>query len=178
MPRRRLPKFLSETEAGRFSAAARSERDRVIIALGFYAGLRVSEICKLKIEDLDLDEGTLLVQHGKGDKDRYLPVPAKLSEVLGPWLGARRRGYVIPSPRGGHYDSRTLQRMIARTARDAGIQKRVTPHVLRHTYATRLLNTGANLREVQELLGHSSVRVTEVYTHTTPGRLRGAVERL
>ena len=107
-----------------------------------------------------------------------MPIPAKLLEPLAAWIGERRSGELFPSPRGGRLTTRAVQLLVQRTAVAAGSARRVTPHMLRHTYATRLLNTGASLREVQELLGHSSVATTEIYTWVLTDRLRGAVERL
>lgn len=178
MAKRRLPKFLRPVEVEQLLAAAGTDRDWLLIGCGLYLGLRVSETAKLRIENLDLEEGTALIARAKGDRDRYVPIPGKLLLPLRRWIGERRRGFVFPSARGPHLSSDSIQRLVAQTATAAGIARRITPHVLRHTYATTLLSRGANLREVQELLGHSSVAVTEIYTHVLTDRLRGAVERL
>jgi integrase/recombinase XerD len=177
---RRLPTFLRGTEADRVLAQAKSERDRLIILCGLYLGLRVSEICKLRIEDIDLDEATLLVAHGKGDKDRYLPIPTVLIEPLEDWIGRRGSGWVFPSPRKpkAPLSTRMVRYLVTDAGQNAGIKRRISPHKLRHTYATKLLTKGANLREVQQLLGHASVATTEIYTHVEMESLRGAVERL
>ena len=189
---RKLPNFLRAHEAEALLAAAlaahaeagsvakkrSAEVDHLVIQAGLYLGLRVSEICKLKIEDLDLAQGTALVYQGKGNKDRYVPIPARFIPTLKTWLGERGTGYVFPSPRGGKLSSRTLQLRLKALGKKAQIPRALKPHTLRHTYATRLLEKGANIREVQELLGHSSIQTTEIYTHTVPERLRGAVEKL
>lgn len=180
MARRRLPKTLRGAEPELLEAATRCERDRVIIQVGRLMGLRVSEITKLRIEDLDLPERVALIARAKGDKDRYVPIPARLVEELRRWTAGRTAGYLFPSPRGTGrpLTTRAVQYLTAAAGVRAGISKRVTPHKLRHTYATTLLDRGANLREVQELLGHASVATTEIYTYVSVDRLRGAVDRL
>jgi len=182
--RRRLPTFFRPAEAETLLAALRSEQHRLIILTGLFLGLRVSEITHLDVADVDCDRGTVLVRHGKGDRDRQVPMPHRLWEGLRAWIGERKAGYLFPSPRGGgRLSSRSVQRLIKRAAGRAGIAgvdvpRKITPHKLRHTYATRLLDTGANIREVQELLGHASVATTEIYCHVSGDRLRGAVDRL
>lgn len=178
MARRRLPKPLRGGEADRLAGHAGSERDRLIIRCGLLLGLRVSEICALTVPEVDLDDGIVLISRGKGDKDRYVPIPSQLVSELAAWLGGRREGYVFPSPRGGPLTTRAVRYMVGRVAEEAGIVRRVAPHALRHTYATKLLDTGADLRQVQELLGHASISTTEVYLHVSRDRLRSAVERL
>jgi integrase/recombinase XerD len=186
MPRRRsrrLPVFLRPHEARALTAAAGCEQHRLIIHVGLYCGLRVGEITKLRIEDVDLGQAQLFVSQGKGDKDRYVPIQSQLLERLRLWIGGAREGWLFPSPKTGQrLTSRSIQRLIKRLAIKANIPAevaaRMTPHKLRHTFATRLLEGGTNIREVQELLGHSSVATTEIYTHCTVKRLHAAVERL
>lgn len=195
MARRRLPNFLRQAEAdallaaaagARLTAASPSKRraahlDEILLQTGLLLGLRVSELCKLDVQDLDLAARTAMVRAGKGDKDRCVPVPARLVALLEEWQGRgkkRAAGPVFASPRGGRLASRTVQLRLAALGKRAGLPRRLKPHTLRHTFATRLLERGASIREVQELLGHSSVATTEVYTHTVPDRLRGAVDRL
>lgn len=179
MAKRRLPIVLREPEMAALVAAVPTARDRLIVDLGRYAGLRVSEIVRLRVEHLDLDAGLIEVHAGKGDKDRNLPLHRSLVEPLRACIGDRATGWLFPSPRGaGHLTSRSVQRMIAASAARAGIARRVTPHKLRHTFATTALRRGANLRQVQELLGHASVATTEIYTHLDVDDLREAVSRL
>lgn len=177
MPRR-LPKTLRGSEPDRLEAAARSARDRLIIQCGRYLGLRVSEICGLRVENVDLESGEVLVVAGKGDKDRTVPVPSRFLPELATWIAGRTSGPVFLSRHRRPLSTRTVQVMVRRAQADADIARRVTPHMLRHTYATTLLNRGANLREVQELLGHANIGTTEIYTHVSVDRLRGAVDRL
>jgi site-specific recombinase XerD len=182
--RKRLPVWFRRHEADALLAAADLQRDRVILMVGLYCGLRVSEIVGLEVPDIDLAEGMLMVREGKGGRDRAVPIPSRLLEALRSWLGTRTTGPVFPSPAGtAPLSVRTVQRIIKRAARKAGIAGvdrpgRVTPHKMRHTFATTLLQEGASIREVQELLGHASVATTEVYTHVTDQRLREVTERL
>lgn len=178
MPRR-LPSSLCGDEPDRLLAAARNPRDRAILLLGFFCGLRISEIVGRRVEDLDLDRGMIQVRHGKGDKDRAVPIPAKILAELRAWVGDRREGFVFPGRGGsGHLTRNAVNLSIQAAAARAGITRRCTPHSTRHTYATRLLRTGADIIEVRDLLGHSSVATTSLYLSSDPERLRGAVDRL
>jgi integrase/recombinase XerD len=178
--RRRLPRFLSPAEADVLVAAAQSPLERTLILVALYLGLRVSELVCLRAENVDLEQGIVAVLAGKGDRDRNLPLAARLKEPLAYWLCGRRSDFVFPSPRfkGRHLSARWVQLAIKAAAVRAGLAKRVTPHVLRHSFATNLLDKGADLRQIQELMGHASVSTTEIYTHVLPNRLRGAVDRL
>ncbi len=152
--------------------------------VGLYLGPRVSEICRLQIEDLDLEQRLAFIREGKGGKDRVVPIPTRLIQPLRDWIGERQSGHLFPSPRGGgRLSSRQVQRLVKEIARQAGIAgvdvpRRITPHKMRHSYATRLLQSGADIREVQELLGHEDLQTTAIYTHVVRGRLQAAVDRL
>jgi integrase/recombinase XerD len=179
--KKRLPKFIPPDEAERLAAAAGDRAlDRILVLCGLFLGLRVSELCELRVEDIELERRLAMVRGGKGDKDRNLPIAARLVGSLREWIGGRRDGWLFPSPREPrqHVSVRYVQVMVKRAALAAGVTRKVTPHILRHSFATNLLHKGADLREVQELLGHSSVATTEIYTHVMPDRLRGAVDRL
>lgn len=182
MPRRRkLPSYLRDAELAGILASATSHRDRCILLLGLYCGLRVSEISRLRVADLDLnpDEPTLFVNQGKGGKDRYVPVPARILGDLRS-LVENRRGWVFPSPRtpGRPLAVRTIFDVVRGAAREAGIERRTSPHVLRHTYATRLLDADADLLTIKDLLGHASVATTQIYAHVSQRRARRAVDSL
>lgn len=177
---KKLPVVLSKREWKAFIAAAPTKRDRVMLTLLVYTGLRISEACNLKIEHLDLDARELRVIEGKGSKDRNLPLAKKLVKVLRKWLAGRMSGYVFPSPKNPDrpLSPRTIQKMVQETRPASGVNKAVTPHKFRHAMATRALETGTDLREIQALLGHSSPSVTAIYAHVSTKRLRSAVERL
>ncbi len=177
---KRLPIFLHGDEPERLFAAAVALRDRTLILVGFYLGLRVSEIVCRQVEDIDLDRALCVVRKGKGDKDRAVPIPVALLPALRAWIADRTTGWLFPSTRSqtGHLSARAFQKSIKLTAARAGISRHVTPHKLRHSYATALLHSGADIIEVRDLLGHSSVATTQIYLHTEPERLRAAVDRL
>ncbi len=181
---RRLPTFFRDPEIDALLAAAKTARDRLILQVGLLLGLRCSEITGLRIENIDLVGSQVLIQHGKGDKDRYVPIPERLRPGLEAWIGDRRQGLLFTSrSKGGQLSNRAVQRLFKGIARKGGIAgvdvaRKITPHKMRHTYATKLLENGASIREVQELLGHESVATTEIYTHVVKSRLKGVVDRL
>lgn len=181
---RRLPTFLHAGEPEALLAAAEGARDRLIVQVGILLGLRVSEITALQIPHLDLIKGQAFVSQGKGKKDRYVPIPSKLTEELGTWIGARIDGYLFPSPRGGgRLSGRAIQKLMKRLAQKANLPgaaepRRYNPHKLRHNYASRLLETGADIKVISELLGHSDISTTQIYLHTSDERKRQACERL
>lgn len=165
MPKR-LPKPLRSNEVAALLAAATCERDRMLLRVGLLLGLRVGEIVRLRVEHLDLDERTALVEQGKGKKDRVVTIPPTLTDELRAWIGARASGYVFPSARTtGPMATRSVRRIVVETGQRAGIVRlSVSPHKLRHTFATTLVKRGASLRHVQRLLGHASIATTEIYT--------------
>lgn len=164
--------------------AARSLRDRALLELLYAAGLRISEALGLDLEDLSREGGFVRVV-GKGDKERLVPVgevaldwlDRYLREVRGPWsdrgpAGAPRGGPIFVTERGRRLARQQAWTTVRRAALRAGIVDRVTPHTLRHCFATHLLEGGADLRIVQELLGHASISTTQLYTHLSGPRIR------
>jgi integrase/recombinase XerD len=149
-----------------------------MVQTGLLAGCRVSELCNLQVEQVDLVAAAIALKGCKGDKDRNLPIAEKLLTALKEWIGERRTGNLFPGPKGRRLAPRTFQLRLATLARQAGILKRVHPHIMRHTFATSLLRTGADIAEVQQLLGHSSLKTTAAYLHVDVGRLKSAVDRL
>jgi len=180
MPKR-LPTFLADREPEALLRAASRERDRLLLMVGLYVGLRVAELCALRVEHLDFARRTLFVREGKGKKDRCLPIPRYLVGPLRGWVGARQEGFVFPSPRGGRLTTRAVQKLVKRLAMKADLRaadepRRCTPHKLRHAFATRMLERGADIITVRDALGHASVATTQIYCHSTPERLRSAME--
>lgn len=174
-PRRehRLPTVLSREELGRFLGAVRNRKHAAILALAYSAGLRVSEVVRLRLADLDRSRGLLLVRGGKGRKDRETLLSATALALVdahlevapaAPWLFSGDR----PDR---HLTTRTVQKFTVAAGRRAGLAKPVTPHVLRHSFATHLLESGTDVRFIQELLGHASIRTTEIYTHVSDRHL-------
>jgi len=169
-----------ETARPRTSEASRL-RDRAMVELLYGAGLRVGELVSLDVRDLDLRRGDVRVW-GKGDKERVVPLAGAAREALEAWLALRKRPGFLAEPlftslrprsdgELGRLSARDVRRTLARRARRAGVAGRIHPHRLRHSYATHLLDMGADLREIQELLGHASLSTTQKYTGVSAERL-------
>ncbi|HTT35133.1 MAG TPA: site-specific tyrosine recombinase/integron integrase [Thermoplasmata archaeon] len=178
-PRRpeRLPHYLSEEEMHRLFEAVRPvPRDSAIVHVLAFGGLRVGELCHLALEDLEFDRNLLHVRSGKGDKDREVVIEERTRAALDRYLTERTlagEGSTRLFPVGPV----TVERMVRRAAQAAGIPRRVTPHMLRHTLATALLSRGCDIRYIQKLLGHASVATTQIYTHVDTQALRDAYTR-
>lgn len=172
-PERKLPRVLSKEEVRRLLEQVRHPKHRAIVSLLYSAGLRVGEVVRLRPDDLDADRRMLRVRKGKGRKDRYTLLSARAMEAVRIYREAfPSRGWLFPGARPGrHYGARSVQKIVADAAVRAGLGKRVTPHMLRHSFATHLLESGTDLRYIQELLGHQSSRTTEIYTHVSDTRL-------
>jgi len=128
--------------------------------------LRVSEFVSLQVEDISFEEGLVIVRDGKGGKRREVPITESLSRELKLHVGGRNTGPLFQSPRGGTYSARRIQQIVKETAEAAGITKRVYPHLLRHTMATRLVNGGMPIEHVRKVLGHESIDTTRIYAET------------
>ena len=158
-------------------------RDRAILELLYGSGLRISELTGLDVDDLDLEEGSVRVL-GKGGKEREVPLGSFGRDAVGAYLTRGRpalasvatRGAVFLNARGGRLSRQSCARLLSRYVRLAGIERRVTLHTLRHSFATHLLEGGADVRVVQELLGHASVATTQIYTLVTARHLREVYE--
>ena len=163
-----LPKYLTVSEVKRLLSLCRNLKHLCILQILYGCGLRVSEVLALKIADIDSDAMCLMVREAKGKKDRALPLPQTLLYNLRQYyLAYRPEVYLFEGQNGGKYSAKSIQNFIKKYAREAKIQKSVTPHMLRHSYATHQLENGVNIRYVQELLGHNSIKTTELYTHVT-----------
>lgn len=170
---KRLPVVLSREEIVAIIENTPNEKHKLILALSYGAGLRVSEAADLKIKDVFLDELTLKVDQGKGKKDRLTIVPEKIRSKLGALIGGRSGDdYLFASERGGKLTERTLQAVFAKALEKSGIKKEATFHSLRHSFATHLLENSTDVRYVQELLGHQNIRTTQIYTHVTNPSIR------
>jgi integrase/recombinase XerD len=180
---RKIPGTLTAAEVGRLLAApsggdAYALRDRAWLELFYASGLRVSELAGLSLQQLDLDQGFLRV-FGKGSKERVVPVGGKARDALAAYLDAGRKFFVKPktgsqlflSERGTAISRKMLWVLIKKYARLAGLTKPVKPHLLRHSFATHLLSGGADLRAIQEMLGHANIATTQIYTAVEDKRL-------
>lgn len=167
---KRLPRVLSVEQVEQLIGAVESSRDRAILELLYATGCRRNELRDLRVEDVDFSAESIRVRRGKGDKDRRVFFGKPAAEALKACIGDRRRGPVFGVCSG------TLWKAVRRAARLANLSG-VHPHTLRHSFATHLLEDGADLRAIQELLGHSSVGTTQHYTHLQTAALRSTLER-
>jgi len=183
-----LPETLSEEDVDRllkadFPETALGRRDRAILEVFYASGLRLSELAGARIEAYVKEEGDaggLLRVVGKGNKERIVPLGRKAVEALDDWLGAgrpalakaRSGGEIFLGRDGNRLTPARIQQIVKEIARRSGIEKNVYPHLLRHSFATHLLSHGADLRVIQELLGHASLATTQIYTHVDASRLR------
>jgi integrase/recombinase XerC len=187
---RSLPHCLSSEDIERLLGAPTSGeplglRDRAILEVLYSAGLRVSELAGLNAADLDLEGGTVRVR-GKGRKERIAPIGSYAARALNDWLAVRRvsgrekagpASPVFVNKFGRRLTTRSVGRMLEKHLKTTGLDRRTTPHTLRHSFATHLLDRGADIRSVQELLGHKSLVTTQIYTHVSTAGLRAAYER-
>ena len=191
MPRqeRRLPRFLYEEEARRLVEAPDTStlaglRDRAILELIYGSGLRDAEAAALNVGDLDLKNGYVDVL-GKGSRPRREPVGRPAGDAIRAYLKARQEqglpadeaSPLFLNLRGGRLTTRSFNDIVSKYARRAGLVKEISPHGLRHSFATHLLDNGADIRAVQELLGHANVTTTQIYTHVSSARLRAVYDR-
>ncbi len=174
---RRLPSFLPKDESKDLldrpvEPSEAGRRDHALLELLYATGIRVAECCGLDCDDLDRSRGTVRVL-GKGDKERVVPLGDAAWGALDSYLTLRGvpSGPLFRNRRGGRLTPRSVHRIVGKHARLSGIDRRVTPHTLRHTFATHMLGEGADLRLIQELLGHSRLSTTQRYTHVSSERL-------
>jgi len=183
---RYLPETLSEPEIVKLLGAAGGKtpleiRDRAIVELLYASGLRVSELCGARLENLDLEKGFIRVV-GKGNKQRLVPVGAGARKAIGRYLeagrpelvGKKTGGEIFLSVRGRKLTNQRIWQLLGELGRRAGLKKDVHPHMLRHSFATHLLQGGADLRIIQEMLGHADISTTQVYTHVDTRGLQKA----
>ena len=187
---RKLPHFLSTDEIGLLLTAppatsTQGLRDRAILETMYSAGLRVSEVVGMNDGDLDLDEGLVRIR-GKGRRERLSPIGSFARKALARWLAKRKLSPKEPKDSlapiftnrfGRRLTTRSVARMLEKYLKTSGLDLRTTPHTLRHSFATHLLDRGADIRSVQELLGHKSLVTTQIYTHVSTAGLRAVYER-
>ncbi len=187
---RKLPHFLTTDEIGQLLDAPRGTgtqaiRDRAILETLYSAGLRVSELVGLNDGDLDFAAGIVRVR-GKGKRERLAPIGSYAARALQRWLEVRklsprektgREAPVFSNKFGTRLTTRSVARMLEKYLKETGLDSRTSPHTLRHSFATHLLDRGADIRSVQELLGHKSLVTTQIYTHVSTANLRAAYEK-
>ncbi len=170
---KRLPEVLSRLEIEKLLAVIGNKKHKLLIALSYGAGLRVSEAVNLKVKDIDLEELTIHLREAKGKKDRLTIFSEKLKNELNEAMADKNSNdYVFASERGGKLTERTAQKIFENAFKKAGVKKPATFHSLRHSFATHLLENGVDVRYVQELLGHANIRTTQIYTKVTNPSLK------
>lgn len=184
---KRLPQVLHEDAVRRLVEAGGDVmpamlRDRAILEVLYSSGLRVSELTGLCWRDIDEELGMVMVRSGKGNKDRLVPIGEPALDALKEWRAAMPvpwslGGPVITNLRGGRLTPRSVQNIVARRLLTAEVDSPITPHGLRHCFATHMLNAGADLRSIQEMLGHSSLATTQRYTHVSVKHLKEVYRR-
>lgn len=187
---KKLPNFLPEPDVGKLLAAPEddailSQRDRALLETLYSGGLRVSEATGLNLADVDLADGVATVR-GKGKRERLVFFGQAASAALGGWLAARNEllsrlgktaDAVFLNKNGTRLTPRSVARIVTKYVRQAGLDPESSPHSLRHSFATHLLDRGADIRSVQELLGHRSLTTTQIYTHVTTGKLQDSYRK-
>lgn len=164
----KLPVVLSRNEIENITNNIANTKHKLIISLAYAAGLRVSEVVNLKIKDIDFNELTIHLKNAKGNKDRITIFPEKLkNNIINLTAGKLGNNYLFESDRGGKLTERTAQKVFENALQKTKIQKDATFHSLRHSFATHLLENGVDVRYVQELLGHTNIRTTQLYTKVT-----------
>ncbi len=195
MPRKPkvLPRFLSVDEACNVMDTPDEDtpagrRDRALLEVMYGSGLRVSEVCALNVEDVETSQSTVRVRQGKGGKDRIVPLGGSNMKALDSYLELRCKlrhprtkqqdpRALFLNVRGGRLTTRSVARLVNRSSTQAGTRVTVSPHALRHSCATHLLDGGADLRSIQEILGHASLRTTQRYTHLSIDHLMNVYDR-
>jgi site-specific recombinase XerD len=173
---KKLPSVLSEDEILKMLSATTNLKHKAILVTIYSCGLRMSEVLNLKISDIQSDRNLLLVRGAKGKKDRTtLLSPTTLGLLRKYYKAYRPKEYLFEGPSGSKYSSRSVQNIVEHSMRCAGIKRPASAHTLRHSFATHLLENGTDLRYIQTLLGHSSPKTTEIYTHISTKRLQDVV---
>ncbi|MBI4362360.1 MAG: tyrosine-type recombinase/integrase [Euryarchaeota archaeon] len=166
-----LPVVLNPGEVRTLIDGIQNDKHRLMASMMYASGLRLSECIQLKVEDLEMDQGIGWVRGGKGRKDRLVILAKNLISDLKKYIRGRKTGPLFPGRRGFLHPS-TVQKALQDAARRAGIQKPVSPHTLRHSFATHLLESGVDIRKIQELLGHSNLSTTQIYTRVSTEELK------
>ena len=160
----KLPIVLNKDEVIKMFESTMNLKHKLVLMFLYYSGIRANELVNLKWEDIDFQRGTIHLKTAKGDKERVVFFHEKLKGFI-EYFNLKKEGFVFLSNFGKKYDKRTVQTIVKDASRKAGISKNVTPHILRHSFATHLLEGGADIRHIQKLLGHSNLQTTQIYTH-------------
>ena len=167
-----LPNILAIEDIKSLIDVTSNIKHKLIIKLLYGCGFRVSEIINLKKKDVDFEESLIKIKLAKGRKDRFVKIPSSIQEELLNYSKTINLEYLFPSNRGGKLTTATIQAILKNAAKKAGIKKRVYPHLLRHSFATHLLEQGTDLRIIQKLLGHSDIKTTQIYTQISQASIK------
>lgn len=167
----RIPIILSRNEIKKMIEVTKNPKHKLILKILYGCGLRVSELVKIKINNIDLEEGLITIREGKGRKDRYVMIPKKVSDEIKDYIKAIEGDYLFPGVN-GHLTIKSIQKIVQSSAKKARISKKVTPHTLRHSFATHLLENGTDIRIIQKLLGHKRLETTQIYTQISTQQLK------
>lgn len=160
---KRIPEILTKEEIGKMINATENIKHKLILKILYGCGLRVSEVVNLKKECINFDEGLIHIKQAKGKKDRFVKIPSSLTSELKSYCNLLNKEFLFPSNRGGKLTTATIQAAVEQSGKKAGITKEVYPHLLRHSFATHLIEQGTDLRIIQKLLGHSDIKTTQIY---------------
>lgn len=177
MPRR-LPTWLTEAERKKVLSLDLSARDRAILTLFLYSGLRCNELRMLDVPDLDFEDMTVLVRFGKRSKQRVVPLHSEAQAALAQHLSGRPSGPVFESERRERISLRRLRSLTKELGQQAGLRKDLHPHALRHSFAVALLEKNVDLETIRDLLGHEDIKTTSIYLHCSTAKRRAAVDRI
>lgn len=167
-----LPEILTIEEMKKLIDSTVNIKHKLIIKMLYGCGLRVGEIINLKKDNLNLKEGLIHVHLAKGKKDRFVRIPGSMEMDLKKFMDRDDSDILFGSNRGGKLTTKTIQLILKNAAKKAGIKKRVYPHLLRHSFATHLLESGVDLRIIQKLLGHSDIKTTQIYTQISQASIK------
>lgn len=170
----KIPSVLTKEEVKKLINSLNNDKSKLMISLIYACGFRVSELINLKLQDIDFNDKTGHVRKAKGKKDRIFNIPNFLAEQLQKQSENQKKEgkeFLFTGPK-GTLSSRNIEKIVGKASKKAGIQKKVTPHTLRHSFATHLLESGTDIRRIQELLGHSDLSTTQIYTHISTKELK------
>jgi len=167
-----LPDILSVKEVKSMIESISNTKHKLIIKILYGCGLRVNEIINIKTNDLDFEENLIKIRLSKGGKDRFVKLPFSIKEELRRYAKINHSKYLFPSNREGKLTKKTIAKIVQNSAKKAGIKKRVYPHLLRHSFATHLLEQGTDLRIIQKILGHASIKTTQIYTQISQASIK------
>ncbi len=167
-----LPVVLTKAEIRKMISSTKNKKSRLLLMMLYSTGMRVSECVNLKIKDIELEDNIGWVREGKGGKDRFFVIPKNIKPFLKNFISLRDKNDYLFDGKNGKMTTRNVQKIISHIAKKCDINKKITPHKLRHSFATHLLENGTDIRYIQELLGHSKLSTTQIYTKVSTEKLK------